>query len=141
MSANPLVVNLSNLLKPHEEQYELKKDLIGQVVKLVGEKHKTDTMEDYVAELKAEAEDAVMKTLEKILSEKEEFVGMDKSYWTKVIYKMSEKEASIKKLRADNMKLRKKIKDMESEYESLKAGAEDEVDRLNGIIEGKSVPC
>ena len=98
-------------------------------------------MEDYVAELKAEAEASVMKTLEKILSEKEEFVGMDKSYWTKVIYKMSEKEASITRLRADNMKLRKKIKDMESEYESLKAGAEDEIDRLNGIIEGKSVPC
>tara|TARA_Y100000004_G_C8872222_1_gene393828 strand:- start:585 stop:881 length:297 start_codon:yes stop_codon:yes gene_type:complete len=98
-------------------------------------------MEDYVAELKAEAEASVMKTLEKILSEKEEFVGMDKSYWTKVIYKISEKEASITRLRADNMKLRKKIKDMESEYESLKAGAEDEIDRLNGIIEGKSVPC
>ena len=65
-------------------------------------------MEDYVAELKAEAEASVMKTLEKILSEKEEFVGMDKSYWTKVIYKMSEKEASITRLRADNMKLRKK---------------------------------
>jgi outer membrane lipoprotein-sorting protein len=72
-------------------------------------------MEDYVAELKAEAEASVMKTLEKILSDKEEFVGMDKSYWTSVIYKMSENDATITKLRGDNMKLRKKIKDMESE--------------------------
>ena len=40
MSANPLVVSLSNLLKPHEEQHELKKDLIGQVVKLIMENTK-----------------------------------------------------------------------------------------------------
>ena len=40
MSANPLVVSLSHLLKPHEEQHELKKDLIGQVVKLIVENEK-----------------------------------------------------------------------------------------------------
>ena len=39
MSANPLVVSLSHLLKPHEDQHELKKDLIGQVAMLVKENY------------------------------------------------------------------------------------------------------
>jgi len=42
MSANPLVVSLSNLLKPHEDEYELKKDLIGQVAKLIVDNKELD---------------------------------------------------------------------------------------------------
>ena len=57
--------------------------------------------ETAISEMKLEAEEAVIKMLESIIQSKSEFSGLDKSFWSNQIYKMTEQDKTIAKLRAE----------------------------------------
>lgn len=75
--------------------------------------------ENAIVEMKLEAEEAVIKKVESIIQSKSEFNGLDKSFWSEQIYKMSSQDKTIAKLRAENRALKKTEKD----YDKLRSFA------------------
>ena len=75
--------------------------------------------ETAISEMKLEAEEAVIKKVESIIQSKSEFSGLDKSFWSNQIYKMSEQDKTIAKLRAEN----RRHKQNEKDYDNLRSFA------------------
>ena len=66
-------------------------------------------MEDYVNELKAEAEASMLKTVEKLLIERTKCGVNDAVFWAKIIRDIDEVENKLKEERKEKNRLKKKL--------------------------------
>lgn len=66
-------------------------------------------MEDYVNELKAEAEASMLKTFEKLLKQKTECGVDDAVFWAKIIRDVDDVENRLKEVRKEKNRLKKKL--------------------------------
>ena len=75
--------------------------------------------ENAIAEMKLEAEEAVINKIDTIIRQKAEFNGLDKQFWSKHIYKLTQQDKTIAKLRGENRRLKQNEKD----YDKLRSFA------------------
>ena len=66
-------------------------------------------MEDYINELKAEAEASMLKNVEKLLKQKTECGVDDAVFWAKIIRDITEVENKLKEERREKNRLKKKL--------------------------------
>jgi hypothetical protein len=76
-------------------------------------------MEDYINELKAEAEASMLKTVEKLLIQKTACGVDDATFWSKIIRDITEVENKLKEERREKNRLKKKQREADTFIQSM----------------------
>lgn len=96
-------------------------------------------MDDYINELKAEAEASMLKTVEKLLIERTKCGCNDAVFWAKIIRDIDFVENKLKEERKEKNRLKKKLREADtfvSAMYELLTGDDDSTENLVGLYEG-----